>query len=100
MLTNKQYIYEKIQQRRLQMLVHSYIYYVLGENIVPDYKWSSWAINLAQLQEIHPDIAESVCYADAFKDWDGSTGAFLPLDDPWIENKAIYLLKQHGVSIV
>jgi hypothetical protein len=29
---------------------------------------------------------------EAFKDWDASTGAFLPLQDPWVIRKAQQLL--------
>jgi hypothetical protein len=70
-------IAEKIQQRRYQMLVHSYIYYEMNENIVSDSKWSSWATELAELQSNYPEIAKEVPYADDFADWDGSSGAFL-----------------------
>lgn len=67
----------KIQQRRYQMLVHSYIYYELDNNIVSDSQWSKWATELAELQTKYPDISEQVIYAEDFEDWDGSTGAFL-----------------------
>ena len=70
-------IAEKIQQRRYQMLVHSYIYYELNENIVSDSKWSSWATELARLQNDFPEIAKQVYYAKDFEGWDGSSGAFL-----------------------
>lgn len=70
-------IAEKIQQRRYQMLVHSYIYYELNENIVSDSKWSEWATELAQLQYDFPEIAKQVPYAKDFANWDGSSGAFL-----------------------
>jgi hypothetical protein len=70
-------IAEKIQRRRYQMLVHSYIYYELDNNIISDSQWSQWATELAELQSKYPDIANQVIYADDFEDWDGSTGAFL-----------------------
>ena len=70
-------IAEKIQQRRYQMLVHSYIYYELNENIVSDSQWSKWAVELADLQKQYPEIASQVKYAEDFADWDGSSGAFL-----------------------
>ena len=70
-------IAEKIQRRRYQMLVHSYIYYELDNNIISDSQWSQWATELAELQSKYPDIASQVIYADDFDDWDGSTGAFL-----------------------
>lgn len=70
-------IKEKIRQRRRQMLVHSYIYYELNENVISDATWSRWAKELAQLQNDYPEISEQVEEYEQFKDWDGSTGAFL-----------------------
>ena len=85
-------IAEKIQQRRLQMLVHSYIYYRMDDNIVTDHKWSAWATELADLQNKYPDIEKQVPFRKGFEDWDGSSGAFLPLNEPWIKTKARKLL--------
>lgn len=59
------------------MLVHSYLYYEENTNIVSDSKWSQWAMELVQLQNTYPQEASVVEYADMFKDWDGSSGAFL-----------------------
>ena len=70
-------IAEKIQRRRYQMLVHSYIYYELNENIISDSLWSKWAVELADLQSNYPAVAERVIYAEDFAGWDGSSGAFL-----------------------
>lgn len=81
-------IAEKIQQRRLQLLVHSKIYYELDSNIISDKKWDEWAKELLRLQTEYPHISEKVMWYEAFKDWDASTGAFLPLDDPWVVKKA------------
>ena len=72
----------KIQQRRLQILVHSYIYYKLDDNIVSE---------LCIISKAYPDIAEKVIYADQFEDFDGSTGMDFTYDK-WIENKAKLLL--------
>ena len=83
--------YAKIQQRRLQMLVHSYIYYVLNDNIISDSTWNKWAHELAVLQKKYPKTSKKVPYYKQFKDWDGSTGAFLDFDDN-IAGKAEYLL--------
>ena len=63
------------------MLVHSYIYYELDQNIISDGTWSRWAVELVKLQEQYPDIAAEVEFADEFKDWDGSSGAFLIFPD-------------------
>lgn len=84
-------IAELIQQRRLQMLVHSCIYYKLNTNIVSDRQWDMWAKELKQLQADYPEISRKVIWYEAFKDWDASTGAFLPLDDEWVVQKAMKL---------
>ena len=87
-----QTIEEKIKQRRLQMLVHSYIYYELDKNIVDDATWSRWAMELVKLQKENPIASKKVIYYEQFKDWDGSTGAFLQYDKS-IKEKANYLLR-------
>lgn len=76
-----QTIKEKIKQRRRQMLVHSYIYYELNQNIVSDHKWAEWAKELAQLQKDYPEESKAVEEYEQFKDWDGSSGAFLKFGD-------------------
>lgn len=81
-----------IQRRRLQMLVHSCIYYKMDQNIISDAQWSRWGTELADLQNKYPEISKQVIWAEAFEDWDGSSGAFLPLDDSWVVNKAQQLL--------
>ena len=83
--------YAKIQQRRLQMLVHSYIYYELNENIISDATWSRWAKELEKLQKKYPKTSKKVPYHEQFKNWDGSSGAFLDFDDKII-GTANYLL--------
>lgn len=84
---------EKIKQRRLQMIVHSAIYYILNDNIIPDVQWSQWANELKVLQENYPETAAEVEYAEYFKDWDPSTGFNLPINDEWVLNKARQLLR-------
>lgn len=71
----------KIKQRRRQMMVHSYIYYELDDNIISDAKWAEWAHELADLQNKYPEESKAVKeYYKMFKDWDGSSGAFLKYD--------------------
>lgn len=95
-----QTIAEKIKQRRRQMLVHSYLYYEKDVNIVSDAKWSQWAMELVQLQNDNPEVSNEVEYAELFKDWDGSSGAFLKYDDS-IKNTAekLYAIKDRKVSL-
>lgn len=77
--TNK--IAELIQRRRLQLLVHSYLYYRLNESIIDDYTWSMWAKELVELQNQNPEISKQVIEYDNFKDFDASTGYNLYISD-------------------
>lgn len=86
-------IADKILRRRLQILVHSCIYYVLNKNIISDKQWDTWARELVQLQNDYPSISTAVEWYDEFKDFDASTGAFLPIRNSWVMNKANWLLK-------
>lgn len=96
-------IASKIQQRRYQMLVHSYLYYGLDISLVSDHQWMQWAQELVELQKNHPSISARVVFADAFKGFDGSTGCHLPYNDDRIVNIAHRLLriheKQEGVKM-
>ena len=80
------------------LLVHSCIYYELNQNIISDKKWDSLARELVSLQKDYPDLSEEVVWYEAFKDWDASTGAFLPLKDEWVMRKSKQLLKLFGKS--
>jgi hypothetical protein len=80
---------EKIRQRRSQMMIHSYLYYVMDESVITDGKWQQWADELVVLQEQEKTIG---FYDDVFADWDGSTGMHLPRDE-WIINRAKWLIK-------
>lgn len=83
---------ELIQRRRMQVLVHSCLYYGMNTNLVSDFQFDRWGAELVNLQKEYPHIAERVAYHNAFKDWDGSTGAFLPYDTPRIRNIANRIL--------
>ena len=81
-------IAEKIQQRRYQMLVHSCLYYHLNQNIISDKQWDEWARELRDLQNQYPEISKQVTLYEYFKDWDASTGAFLPITESRVIVKA------------
>lgn len=84
-----------IKQRRLQLLVHSCIYYEFNQSIVDDVTWVKWAIELEQLQMAYPVISDKVEWAEAFKDFDHSTGYNLPVRDPWVMRKARQIMIWH-----
>lgn len=86
-------IAELITRRRRQILVHSIIYYKFNDNLVSDSQWSKWAVELADLQNRFPDIADTCIYNEEFQDFDGSTGFNLPMNDPWGTNKALQLIR-------
>lgn len=89
MVNDIQTLSEKIKQRRTQMLVHSYLYYVKDENIISDEKWQQWADELVELQKQKLEIG---FYDEAFKDWTGATGMHLPFDK-WVKHRAEKLLE-------
>ena len=77
------------------MLVHSYIYYELDDNIVSDAQWAKWAKELEQLQKDYPKESAEVEEYEQFKDWDGSSGAFLNFGEN-IKTVAKILLEQNN----
>lgn len=79
------------------MLVHSYIYYELNQNIVSDHKWAEWAKELQELQQKYPKESAEVEEYEQFKDWDGSSGAFLKFGEN-IKTVAKILLEQKNCS--
>lgn len=85
-----QTVRERIKQLRLNMLVHSFIYYELNDSLISDHEWQRRADELTALQAKYP--ANIGSYDEAFKDWDGSTGYHLPADY-WVRNKADQLLQ-------
>lgn len=72
-----------INRRRRQILVHSIIYYKLDDNLIPDSKWAEWALELENLQRDYPDIAAECFLAEAFEEFEHSSGYNLPLDNSW-----------------
>jgi len=83
---------ELIKRRRLQMLVHSCLYYALDENIWTDHQYDAAAKELAELLRGNPD-AYSDRFDEHFEGWDGSTGFHLPSRDSWVLAAAQNLLK-------
>lgn len=94
---NELKIAELIQRRRLQLLIHSYLYYELDTNIIDDKKWDTWARELVDLQKQYPELSNNVSYFEEFRDWDASTGAFLKFDD-WVKTKAMRLKSSLNVT--
>ena len=81
-----------ILRRRLQVLVHSCIYYHYNSSLVSDAQWQKWADELVALQRKHPSFAKRVDYHKEFSGFDGTTGFDLPIENPEIMRKAAWLL--------
>lgn len=70
---------EAIMRRRRQMLLHSYLYYGADTHVVDDHTWTKWA---QQLQRLQAKYGWKISWYDRyFKDWNGSTGHHLPMND-------------------
>jgi len=88
-------IARQIQRLRLNMLVHSRLYYKDGIPIMSDQDFDKMAYMLRDLQKKYPRESRIIVYYEAFKDWDGTTGYHLPLTDPWVVRKAEKILDIH-----
>ena len=86
-------ITETIQRRRYQILVHSYLYYQLNENIVDDHLYDKRGKELVDLQEKFPKESKEARYYEEFKQYDGSSGFDLPFSQPSIQAIGNELLK-------
>lgn len=89
-----------IKRRRLQLIVHSCIYYRLNSNIIEDFKYDSWAKELAKFHKKY-GVVKINCYDDYFQDWVDDvcktyTGFQLPITDTKIIAIATSLLEYHN----
>lgn len=89
-----------IKRRRLQVIIHSCIYYRLNNNLISDAQYDSWAKELAKLHKQY-GVVKLSCYDEYFKDWVfelGKTysGFQLPINDPNIISIALRLLDEHS----
>lgn len=83
-------IREEMVRKRAKLTVHSYIYYVLGKNVVSDSVWDRWGQELRDLQEKYG--YEIGYYDEPFEGFTGSTGMNLPRNDH-IHQKALKILR-------
>lgn len=86
-----------IQRRRLQLLVHSCIYYVFGSSLITDEQWKQFALELMDLQSRYPELAGQVVYDKAFHGFDPSTGYHLPIQDEAVISRALHLIRYHDL---
>lgn len=77
-------VLSRICQLRRQILLHSYIYYGLNENIWEDHEWDKRARELYALQKKH---GWNINFYDSiFKNWEGQSGYWLPTNKGCDEN--------------
>lgn len=81
-----------VKRRRLQLIVHSCIYYELNTNVITDATFDMWAKELVKLQAEHKEISKNVMLYTEFCTWDGSTGYHLPYRQEWVINRARQLV--------
>jgi len=84
---------ELIKRRRLQVMIHSCLYYSLDENIWSDHKFDYACKELVELMRDNPN-AYSDRYDEYFEGWDGSSGYHFPHRDPWVLGQASLLIRE------
>lgn len=86
-------ILEIINRRQRQIIIHSCIYYNLGDSIVSDVTFDKWAKQLVGLMQKFPHIAKESENYHYFIDFDGSTGYDLPIHSESTLSHAEYILR-------
>jgi NAD-dependent DNA ligase len=89
----EQTILERINQRRRQLLVHSYLYYRQNTSTISDHQYDKFAQDLITLQADYPEIAEQGIYADEFRGFSMGDSFALPLGDPHVREMALRFLR-------
>lgn len=72
-------VVELIRRRRLQLIIHSAIYYHFNSNIVNDGQYDAWTKELVELHDKYPSYSDR--HDKYFKDWRGETGFHFPKDE-------------------
>jgi hypothetical protein len=89
----EQSILERINQRRRQLLVHSYLYYRRNTSTITDHQYDRFALDLIKLQEDYPEIADQGIYADEFRGLSMGDSYALPLGEPAVQEMAMRFLR-------
>lgn len=90
-----------INQRERQLLVHACLYYHYDTNIVSDFDYDRWGLQLVSLSRNYPEEFKASCEYEIFKDYvkDNCRSGFkLPYQRPDIINKALYLLRLNNLK--
>lgn len=76
----KDVIVNRISFLRKLILIHSYLYYYIGFNVIEDYEYDNYGRELIDLQNRFVDEAKAANYAHEFKDYTGSCYSGFNLD--------------------
>lgn len=95
MMSIKETPLQRINHLENMILIHSYIYYRKGDSIWDDFTYDDHCKELARLLKDYPEEAEKSKWSNAFEDYDASTGFDLPIDNPWVIQKAEYVYRIH-----
>ncbi|PDY93235.1 hypothetical protein CON09_08390 [Bacillus anthracis] len=87
---------EWMNRRQRQILVHSFLYYQLNENIISDSDFDKWSKELYEAMKENPDVAKRSVYYKDFLEFDGSSGYDLPYANPEVQHSGYRLLKIHA----
>lgn len=85
-------VVELITRKRRQILVHSFLYYQLNENLISDFLFDDWCKHLVELQTTFPKESEKAQYYEEFIGFDGSSGYDLPFHYPEIQSTGYKLI--------
>lgn len=91
---------EKIEFLERYILVHSYLYYNMDENVISDKRFDKYSRLLASKIEKYGDKINKTQYGYVFNDFDGNTGFDLldrlsKPDRKHIKMIAVQVLKQY-----
>jgi len=80
---------DELERKQRQLIVHSFMYYELNNNLWTDSKYDETARLVEHVKNLELDIWKESKFYYIFKDWDSSTGMNL-LNDPHTEGRGVY----------
>lgn len=83
---------EEVIRRMQQFMVHSYIYYVLDDNIISDYQYDYLCRRLVELLDMHPEAKELPYYDICRQVGADASGSFIKEYPPQIITTAFRVL--------
>lgn len=87
---------DRIELLQKWILIHSYLYYELDWNLVPDSKYDQNSLQLAKMIDKYPAEHKKSTYYYVFKDFDGSSGFGLfqklnSIHEDMVKRHALYI---------